>query len=104
MIQNDLPINEATNALWREGELSWKLDHLQRSIRHNILSNESEKVLILSSRQIGKSFVSVVMALEFCIKNPGCIVRIMAPTLKQVSDIVNDNLTPICFDAPRGLV
>ncbi len=28
----------------------------------------------------------------------------MAPTLKQVSSIVEDNLSPICADAPQGLI
>lgn len=95
---------EFHRVLWERGELSWKLDTLQRHIKSQINVRMIEKILILSSRQIGKSYTSVVIGLEFCIRYPGSIVRILAPTLKQVSDIVQDNLAPICYDAPAGLI
>lgn len=89
---------------WRQGNLVWKLDTLQEKIHDAIYASEAKTVCVLSSRQIGKSFLSVVLALEHCIRNPGAIVRIIAPTLKQCGDIVNDNLTPICLDAPPGFI
>lgn len=90
--------------MWRRGDLVWKLDRLQEKIHDAIEASEAKTVCVLSSRQIGKSFLSVVLALEHCIRNPGAIVRIIAPTLKQCGDIVNDNLTPICLDAPPGFI
>lgn len=96
---------EVIAGLWRRGALSWKLDELQKRIKRNIdVNTGADKILILSSRQIGKSYLSVVIGLEFCIRNPGSIVRILAPTLKQVSDIVQDNLSPICYDSPPDLI
>jgi hypothetical protein len=89
---------------WRMGDLRYKLDKLQRKIHGVLNQNAAKKVLILSSRQIGKSYTAVVMALEFAIKNPGTVVRIVAPTLKQCSDIIRDNLVPICQDAPKGFI
>lgn len=97
--------NELSRYFWSIGDLSWKLDSLQQKITSAIASNEySDKILILSSRQIGKSFLSACLGVEHCIKYPGSIVRILAPTLKQVSDIVQDNLLPITLGAPRGTI
>lgn len=95
---------EFFDSLWRRGLLTYKLDDLQKNMKATIGFSRCDKVLILSSRQIGKSFLSAVLAVEYCIKHPGSIVRILAPTLKQVSDIVQDNLLPITADAPHGLV
>lgn len=97
-------LKEIKRAYWELGDLRYKLDPLQRKIRATVSQTDSKKILILSSRQIGKTFFSVVYALEFLIKNPGKIVRVVAPTLKQCNDIVQDNLIPICRDAPPNLI
>lgn len=89
---------------WHRGELDYKLDDLQKKILKTYYANECKSYCILSSRQIGKSYLSVVLAIEHCIRYPNSIVRILAATLKQVSDIVNDNLQPIIADAPEGLI
>lgn len=107
MEASENPVSRITEAhvkaeLWRRGNLSFKLDSLQRHIRDTCQGRR--KVCILSSRQIGKSYSSCAIALEFLIKNPGKIARIIAPTLKQCSDIVQDNLIPITLDAPPGMI
>ena len=89
---------------WHHGELSYKLDDLQRSIRDTVARLKAKKVAILSSRQIGKSYWAVVYALEYLLRHPNKIARIVAPTLKQCNEITNDNITPIIADAPQGLV
>lgn len=101
----DLPsLDQLRRTFWEMGDLRYKLDPLQRKIRDTVKSTESKKILILSSRQIGKTFFSVTFALEYLIANPGKIVRIVAPTLKQCGDLVQDNLLPICRDAPPGFL
>lgn len=90
------------NSLWLGGELSWKLHSAQRKIYDDL--GDSSEILIFCARQFGKSYLSVILALEHCLRNPGSIVRIAGPTLKQVKDIVSDNLAPICLDAPQGLI
>jgi len=90
--------------LWRTGQLAWKLDSLQKKIVQTIHDTDADEVLILSSRQLGKSYATIVFALEYAIRNPGSMVRVMSATLKQVGDIVSDNLGPIIADAPPGLI
>tara|TARA_R110000824_G_scaffold401754_1_gene614875 strand:+ start:2104 stop:3540 length:1437 start_codon:yes stop_codon:yes gene_type:complete len=89
---------------WRRGILEYKLDDLQKKIYKDITSNGSNKILILSSRQIGKSFFSCVYALMYLIQNPNKIARICAPTIEQAAMIVEDNLAYIIEDAPPGFI
>lgn len=92
--------------LWREGELSYKFDQLQLGMYHTVLAAypRAKQICILSSRQIGKSFWVLAFAVEFLIKNPGSIVRILAPTKVKANELVEDNLMPIMEDCPPGLI
>lgn len=97
------PYSECYDELWQRGNLSYKLDSLQRTIRDTINATTYDKVLNLSSRQIGKSYLAAVLATEFCIQNPDSIVRLLSPTLKQTNDIIQDNLNKIVLDAPKDM-
>ena len=89
---------------WKRGLLEYKLDELQLRILRDVEDNDTNKVLILSSRQIGKSFWSCCYAIKYLLSNPGSIARIVAPTLEQAYDIVEDNLAKILDDVPDGLI
>lgn len=91
-------------AAWHTGDLSYKLHEGQRPIYAQIENLKTQEALLLISRQFGKSFLTCVYAIAYCIKNPYSFVKIAAPTLKQAADIVSDNLDPICADAPKGFV
>jgi hypothetical protein len=104
-MQEQITERDLKNALWSRGELAYKLDTLQRRISATVRQNaDSRKVCILSSRQIGKTFWACVFALEYLLKNPKKIARVIAPTFKQCQDLVNDNLSIILADAPEGLL
>lgn len=95
----------AAHYMWsRAHDLSYKLDALQLRIDNTIKNVPAKKICILSSRQIGKSFWVCIYALWYLINNPGKIARIVAPTLKQCGDIVQDNLAKIILDAPPGMI
>ena len=101
-----IDVEEIVNFLWLEGDLEYKLDNLQIEIRDTIYANFSraKKIAILSSRQIGKSFDVMCIALEFLIRNPGKICRVIAPTKDKCEEIVEDNLNVILQDIPEGLI
>jgi hypothetical protein len=92
--------------LWSEGDLSYKLDPLQVSISTQVRStfDVAKRIGVLSSRQIGKSFWVVVFALEYLLRNPRAIVRVIAPTRDKCEEIVEDNLNVILLDAPEGYI
>lgn len=102
---DDPTLEDIQAFMWRVGDLEWKLDSLQASIRNTIHKKKAKSVCILASRQIGKSYLASTMAIEWCLRQgKSKIARIVAPTLKQCADIVADNLGPICGDAPAGLI
>jgi hypothetical protein len=92
--------------LWHDGDLRYKLDSLQLHILDTILNQMhiAKKICVLSSRQIGKSYGVVVLALIWMIKNPGGICRIIAPTKQGCNEIVEDNLNVIIADCPPGFI
>lgn len=95
----------AAHYMWqREKDLSYKLDNLQIRIHEIVNSVKAKKVCILSSRQIGKSYWDCCFSLQFLVLFPNKIARIVAPTLKQAGDIVQDNLARIILDAPPGFI
>lgn len=95
---------EARFLLWLQGDLRYKLHATQLKIDESIRNNPANEILVLSSRQLGKTFFQVCYALSFAIQNPKTIVRILAPTLKQVADIIQDNLNAIIQDSPPGII
>lgn len=92
--------------LWTEGDLSYKLDPLQQAITNQVRATfaGSKKICVLSSRQVGKSFWVMCFALEFLIRFPKSIVRVIAPTKDKCEEIVEDNLNVILHDVPAGMI
>ena len=92
--------------LWTEGDLQYKVDPLQQAISDTVRANfaNTKKICVLSSRQIGKSYWVICFALEFLIRNPKSIVRVIAPTREKCEEIVEDNLNRIVQDVPHGII
>lgn len=92
--------------LWKQGILFWKLWDQQLPIYESIraLPDSVTEVVVLCSRQYGKSYLGTLMGIEDCKRYPGSSVLIIGPTLKQTVDIVNQAIKNICHDAPPGLV
>ena len=95
-----------TNFFWTEGDLGYKRDVLQNSISATVQEKFefAKKICILSSRQIGKSYWVITFVLEYLIKNPGTIARVIGPTREAVDEIVGDNLNVIINDVPDGFI
>jgi len=90
--------------LWRRGHLAWKLHAAQKLIYEQVQSVKTREYVILASRRFGKSYLGCIMALEFCLQNPGKRVNIIAPNRKHATDIVVPLIDKIIKDAPKGLV
>jgi hypothetical protein len=105
-MSGNIDIKTVLNFLWHEGDLKYKLDPLQLHILNTILNKMdiAKKICVLSSRQIGKSYGVVVLALVCMIKYPGLICRIIAPTKQGCNEIVEDNLNVIISDSPTGFI
>lgn len=99
-----IPKFEIYHALWKRGELSFKFHDTQKIIDQRVQASQAKEILVLSSRQLGKSWWALGFAIRWCIKNPGQIARFLAPKINQIGDIIADNLEPFRQDAPPGLI
>lgn len=97
-------IKEARDLLWRKGNLTWKLEPCQKSL-YDFFHNSKGKVTVWSaSRRLGKSHTLLVIAIEYCIKNPGCVVKYVGPEKGMVRDIVTQVIPGIVEDAPPDVM
>lgn len=91
----------AIKALWQKGVISWKLDKNQKEM-HDMVRNSPHKILVFGcSRQNGKSFAMVCIAIETCIQTPYQIVKLIAPKVKDIRRILAPLIRDICSDAPK---
>lgn len=94
---------EAKHLLWRKGILHWKLDPNQKSI-YDYLKNSTRKIdVVLASRQQGKSTLLCAYAVEFCLQNPESMVKMIAPQVKMIRQILRPIMREILRDCPKDL-
>lgn len=91
---------------WRKGDLQWLLWPHQLHIYQLIqsLPPDAQTIVIECHRQMGKSFLGVLMATEDCLRWPGYSVVIVGPTIKQTIDIVHQAMRKLMEIAPPGLI
>jgi len=90
-------------ASWRRGILGWKLRPIQEKIKDEILTHTSRKSVIHCSRRIGKSYLLVILALEYAMRAPRWPVRYVAPTRVGLRQIIHPLFRDICADCPPPL-
>lgn len=94
---------EAIEALWRKGVLHWKLDVNQMEM-YDFCRNTSHKTIVIGcSRQLGKSFYLTTLAIEECLRRPFCIVKFIAPKVKDIKRIISPLVREITADCPKDL-
>lgn len=106
ILEADERLRRVIEQKWKQGILSWKLHSAQKAIYATIraLPSDVRECVIVCSRRFGKSYLGVVCALEDCIRNPGTIVRIVGPEIKQTTQIVVPLINKIIADAPAKFI
>lgn len=95
--------SEAIQELWARGFLKYKLDSTQKEL-YDLFYNSNHKIMVwLLSRRQGKTFTLCVLAIEQCLRKTNSIVKFVAPTKAQVSQIVRPILRKILEDCPDYL-
>ncbi len=100
MVSDDVRL-AARHALWRRGDLKWKLHSTQ--VKLYDLIHDKRRFYLSCSRRLGKSFLLVCMAFEYALKNPGSRISYAAPTQKDATQIVSDLVAQILIDCPEDL-
>lgn len=91
----------ATDELWRRGILApWKLHAAQLVLYQLILTAASSRFVLEIARRFGKTWLLVLIAIEVCIRNPGCRVVYGAPTLKHLEEFIHPAFEALIEDAP----
>lgn len=95
--------SEAIDLLWRKGVLYWKLDSCQKQLYDKFTKTDFKTVVWNCSRQLGKSWTLIILALEYCLQNPNVQVKYCAGTAKAVSKIIKPTLRRILVECPKDL-
>lgn len=107
-METDKNLRQAVHSKFRRGDLTWLMHDGQKIILDTIIEHhEVKEFLILCSRQLGKSFFSLLYAIMHCaaLKNGRRpLVKIFCETEKQVKEIVEDNMSLIQMLAPPGYI
>lgn len=95
-------------ALSKQGDLSFLLRKHQKPIYNQIwkvLKNEikANSYLINSSRQLGKSFVLIIIAIEYCIQFPKSQIRFAIPVAGNYKDMYGKSIATISEQLDRSL-
>jgi Terminase large subunit, T4likevirus-type, N-terminal len=60
--------------------------------QEEVLRSTADRILMLASRQSGKSFCAAVLALHQALYEPGSLVLLLSPTLRQSGEINRDKV------------
>lgn len=94
---------EVINELWHRGVLTWKLNSCQKTI-YNLYKNTTyKKMVVNSSRRIGKSYTLLIIALELAISRPGAQIKFACPTARAAKKIIIPTLLKLLKDCPKDL-
>lgn len=101
--QEQIDAKVAKSILWKKGILHWKLDANQKEMYDKFLSGSNRIQTILCSRQLGKSFMMTVLAIETCLKKPNTYVKFIAPEVKMIKNILIPLVNEVTNDCPESL-
>lgn len=101
--KKQISVDQAKEALWRQGVLDWKLSEPQKIMKAQILGDANKTSVILSSRRIGKSYLMCTMALEVCIGKPGSIVKYAFPRQNMAKKMLLPIMRKILEDCPKDI-
>lgn len=91
------------NTLWARGNLEFFYRPEQLPLREFLLSSTHDINVANVHRQFGKSTSIFAIYCEYCIRNPGVLVKYGAPTIKQVKEILAEVSTTVLESCPKAL-
>lgn len=94
---------QAIQQLWLMSNLTFKL-HATQLDMYNRIQNSDDKIMVVAcSRGWGKSYALLTIAIETCLKKNYAVVKYLAPTAKDLKNIVLPNFRQILEDCPKHL-
>ena len=90
--------------LWRRGVLNWKLHTTQKRIYSAMDRTSSGLFVALCSRQLGKSYLMVVRAIEQALRRPQCRIKYGTAFLSDLQEFIIPTFNLILSDCPNWLL
>jgi hypothetical protein len=94
---------QAIEALWRAGELSWKLSDVQKKIKHNIENDFNKISIVVCARRLGKTWLLCTLALEQGLRHPNSIIKFIFPKQKDAKTNIRPLIRMITEDCPKDI-
>jgi hypothetical protein len=95
---------EIQRLLWLRGEISFKLHKAQKEMAEIFHKAEPNSTMVfLLSRQLGKSYELVILAIEQCLKKPNSLVGLLTDTKNHIKSIVEPLFVQILEDCPEEI-
>ena len=95
--------SDAIAKLWERGELSWKLNDVQKKLKHKVDNDITRTSVVVVSRRTGKTFWLCTEALIQCLKHPNSIVKFLFPKQKDAKINIQPLMREILEDCPEYL-
>lgn len=94
---------QAVEALWRAGELSWKLTEVQKKIKHNIENDTNKISVVVCARRLGKTWLLCTLALEQGLRHPNSVIKFIFPKAKDAKTNIRPLIRMITEDCPKDI-
>lgn len=95
---------EIRDMLWRRGELTFKMHSVQKEMYEVYKNSEPRSTLVwLLSRQTGKTYCLVLIALMEAIQHPNSIIKILTGTKIHIQSVVEPAFREILEDCPDDI-
>lgn len=94
---------EAREALWRRGNLSYKLRPYQREMRDRFRGSKRKVSVNCCGRRLGKTYTACVIAIEACLSKPKARTMYSFPSQKQARKVVVPTMAKVLEDCPADL-
>lgn len=95
---------QAREILWRKGKITdFLLDSNQKLLRDQIKNKKRRTHVAVFSRQMGKSYGALAIAVEELLSRKNITICYVAPRLKQGKKIVKNNLDEILKSCPHDM-
>ena len=100
---NQISRQEITNALWRKGNLSYKLHNAQKLINQTYKAVTNQLFVGNCSRQFGKTYWAVVKAVEVALAKPKAQIRYAAAFQSDLVDFIIPAFEKVMEDCPEDI-
>lgn len=104
-MESNIPIEDLIRVSWRKGVLNYKLKPWQHKLYNSVwdcINKGQSTYLVNCSRRYGKTFVLILIAIEYAIRFPKSQIKYAIPVGQEYIDMVLPSIEHIIDDFPTS--